>query len=128
MHREKGKRIESLKFVLQRVAGIATTLEPSGISVRFLNYPQDGKFDNLADMKDIEDKIRKVQFKGDTKLGRVLASKIVEPMVIRKANSGEFKKPLFVVIITDGQVSLTSKDAHWMYSVHGNTHVLCGLP
>lgn len=95
--------IPTLKDTLRRVAEFATILEPGGISVRFLNYDED--FDGLTNAKEIENKVAKVPFSGNTRLGGVLDSKIVQPMIIQKVRKQEFRKPLFVVLITDGQVS-----------------------
>ena len=97
----------TLQDTLRRVAHFATILEPNGISVRFLNYQgARGEFDDLKSAEEIERKIAKVPFDGGTRLGEVLADDIVQPMIIEKVSKGIFRKPLFVVIITDGQVSL----------------------
>jgi len=95
--------IPTLKDTLSRVAEFATILEPGGISVRFLNYHED--FDGLVSAKEIEEKVAKVPFSGETKLGTVLNKKIVQPMIIEKVRKQKLKKPVFVVLITDGQVS-----------------------
>jgi hypothetical protein len=97
------ERIPTLKDTLRRVAEFATILEPGGISVRFLNYDED--FDGLANAKEIEKKVAKVPFSGNTRLGEVLDCKIVQPMIIQKVRKKKLKKPVFVVLITDGQVS-----------------------
>jgi hypothetical protein len=106
------QRIPALKDTLKRVAEIATILEPSGIAVRFLNYNSDRKFDNLVSIEDIQAKVEAVKFEGCTKLGTVLDRKIVQPMIIRKAISKSFEKPVIVVIITDGEVSITDTMKH----------------
>ncbi|KAI9854542.1 MAG: hypothetical protein M1813_000955 [Trichoglossum hirsutum] len=98
-----GERISALKDTLQHVAEIATCLEPSGISVRFLNHKQDTGFNNLTDLRDIENMIDSVNFRGGTQLGRALESKIIQPMVIQKAKDESFKKPLITIVITDGE-------------------------
>jgi hypothetical protein len=94
--------IPTLKDTLRRVAEFATILEPRGISVRFLNHGED--FDGLANANEIEMKVAKVPFSGNTRLGEVLDDKIVQPMVIQKVRERKFKKPVLVVLITDGQV------------------------
>ena len=95
--------IPTLKDTLRRVAEFATILEPTGISVRFLNYNED--FNGLVDAKEIEERVAKVPFSGGTRLGEVLDYKIVQPMVIQKVREQRLKKPVLVVLITDGKVS-----------------------
>jgi hypothetical protein len=95
--------IPTLKDTLRRVAEFATILEPMGISVRFLNHHED--FNGLVDAKEVEEKVSKVPFFGTTRLGEVLDYKIVQPMIIQKVRERRLKKPVLVVIITDGQVS-----------------------
>ena len=99
--------IPALQNTLLRVARFATILEPKGLSVRFLNYHEDatGECDNLVNPEEVEKIFMKVSFSGDTRLGGVLSSKIVQPMIIQKAAEKHLEKPVFVVIITDGEVS-----------------------
>ncbi len=101
-------RIWALKDTLRRVAEFATILTPEGISVRFLNHRDDnnGQFDNLKTVEEIERQIATVEFNGDTRLGEHLDSKIVQPMIIQKAAAETLTKPVIVVLITDGEVSL----------------------
>lgn len=102
-------RVPILKDTLQRVAQFATKLEPTGISLRFLNYPYDqrGGFDNLGAVSEIMDKTERVYEVqgGGTQLGTMLNTKVVQPMIINKVNSGNFRKPIIVILITDGEVS-----------------------
>lgn len=102
-------RVPILKDTLRRVAEFATKLEPAGISLRFLNYPHDeqSSFDALNSVAEIMGKTEQV-YKlngGATQLGTKLNAKVVQPMVIDKVNSGEFRKPIIVILITDGEVS-----------------------
>lgn len=102
------QHIPALKETLQRVAHFATRLQPKGISIRFLNHDEGTgrRYDNLTNAHDIEMKVANVPFHGGTRLGEMLDEKIVQPMVINKIRSGKLERPIFVVIITDGQVSL----------------------
>lgn len=108
--KKKPDRIEALNDTLQRAASAVTTLDPSGIFIRFLNYPDDegGAFDHMQASDRI---LRKVQdayngkYDTSTKLGTKLQEKIVEPLVLEKMDRGEFRKPLMVFLITDGIVS-----------------------
>lgn len=106
MHEED--RIPALRDILGRVAMFATILSPDGISVRILNYDEDtgGRWDNLKTVDEIERRMRQVNYVGDTRLGSLLWSKVVMPMILDKAQRRTLKKPVIVVIITDGEASL----------------------
>ena len=90
---------------LQKVAEFVTILQPEGMTVRFLNASQDGTFNNLKSVQDICRVINEVTLGSGSRLGTVLDSKIIQPMIIQKARSDEFRKPVIVVVITDGSVS-----------------------
>lgn len=97
-----GNRIEVLEDTCQRVADIATFLQPQGISLRFLN--SSGNFDGLVHKEDIKKKVHSVQYDGVTQLGTMLQSKIIQPFIVDKINTKNFTKPLITIIITDGCV------------------------
>ncbi|KAF2184563.1 hypothetical protein K469DRAFT_666366 [Zopfia rhizophila CBS 207.26] len=100
-------RIPALRDTLGRVTAIATVLSPDGISVRTLNSSQDvcGGWDNLKTVEDVNNRMDSVSYRGDTRLGTILRDKILDPMVLNKAKSGSLKKPVIVVIITDGKAN-----------------------
>lgn len=98
-------RLGVLQDTLQRVAKFATILQPEGISLRFLNYDNDGDFDELKEEKDIMSIVKSVNASNGTPLGEKLDKKIVQPMIIDKAIAGCLEKPVIVVIITDGEAS-----------------------
>ncbi|RVD86429.1 uncharacterized protein DFL_004705 [Arthrobotrys flagrans] len=104
---EEGEdRITPMKDTLGRISEIATVIEPSGISVRFLNYEEDSiGWDNMKSRDYIHDRFSEVEddWGGRTLLGTRLDQKIIQPMVIDKMRNGTFEKPLIVVVITDGQ-------------------------
>jgi hypothetical protein len=102
-----GNRITALQETVKRVSEFATYLEPSGMSIRFLNFEQDGNFNNLADVNDIMQKVQMVDYDGTTKLGQWLQIKIVGPMILEKAENNTLQKPVIVAVITDGEVSLS---------------------
>ncbi|KAI9861884.1 MAG: hypothetical protein M1813_004952 [Trichoglossum hirsutum] len=102
---ELENRKQMLVNTIRQVATFATVLEPSGITVRFVNHDEDSTFDNMVDVGDIIAKVRKVDFRGDTKLGTMLDRKVVQPMIIQRAKERTLKKPVIVVIITDGEPS-----------------------
>lgn len=103
-----GNRIPTLVKTLQSVADWATRLEPTGISLRFLNYENDGdgKFDNLVELEQIKDMCYLVQFEGGTDLGAILRKKIFKRRLLEQKRVG-VNKPLIVAIITDGEASPT---------------------
>jgi hypothetical protein len=94
-----------LKDTLQRVVKFATILQPEGISLRFLNYSDDGGFDDLKEESLIMSIVESVKVSNGTPLGEKLDRKIVQPMIIDKAVAGCLEKPVIVVIITDGEAS-----------------------
>ena len=104
----QAKRRAALEDTLQRVAKFATKLEPSGMSIRFLNFSQDREFNNLNDVEDIMRKVRAVDYDGPTRLGQILYFKIVVPLVFQKEGQNTFTKPIIVMVITDGEVSMTN--------------------
>jgi hypothetical protein len=101
-------RIPALQETLRRVAEFATKLEPSGISIRFINFAQDGNFDHLTEMDDIIQKSQMVAYNGSTRIGQMLQFKVVGP-ILRKANDNSLSKPVIVAVITDGEVSLSGR-------------------
>jgi uncharacterized protein YegL len=98
-----GSRIPALQETVKNVAELATKLDPSGISIRFLNYDQDTNFDNLTSVDDIQLKTKIVPYSGDTRLGQKLQTKIVNHITERARNNA-LVKPVIVAIITDGEV------------------------
>ncbi|PGH05596.1 hypothetical protein AJ79_06763 [Helicocarpus griseus UAMH5409] len=97
---QNGNRIEVLEDTCQRVAEIATLLQPQGISLRFLN--SDKKSDGLANKDDVSKKVHDVSYDGFTPLGTSLETKVVKPFILDRINTGKLKKPLITIIITDG--------------------------
>ena len=101
-------RFVALEDTLRRVATFATILSPDGISVRMLNYSGDeqGWWDNLKTVGDVNRRMDEINYDGGTPLGTRLSSKILEPMILSKAKYGSLKKPVIIVIITDGEESI----------------------
>jgi hypothetical protein len=97
---ENAKRIATLERALQQVADIYTLANPSGIkSVRFLNHRQ-GKAN--VKKEDVPGVIGRCAWIGLTMMGSELRRKILLPFVLKDVAA--MKKPLLVMIITDGQV------------------------
>jgi hypothetical protein len=97
-------RIPALEDTLERVLKFATLLSSAGISVRVLNGGDDSSWNGLTRVSDVMKKMSKVHYGGWTRIGDELWHKILTPLVIKKAKKGELKRPLMVIIITDGEV------------------------
>jgi hypothetical protein len=99
----RGNRIPALQETVKNIAKWATQLEPSGISIRFLNYKSDTNCDHLTSADNIEQIVRMVPYSGSTRLGQKLQSKVVGP-ITKKAKDNALLKPVIVAIVTDGKV------------------------
>jgi hypothetical protein len=108
---EEGSRIKDLRLILERVAFAATLFDADGISVRFMNTDLGHMRDNngrplqdgVANESQIESIMRGVQFKGLTPMGTKLRQKVIDEIVLSRAQSGQLRKPVLVITITDGQ-------------------------
>ncbi|EEH38507.2 hypothetical protein PAAG_08234 [Paracoccidioides lutzii Pb01] len=98
---ENGDRIKDLKLILNRVTYAATLFDDDGIQIRFMNSDVQG--DNIRGEQQIEQLINNIQFKGLTPMGTSLRNKVLEPLVLRPARSGQLRKPVLVITVTDGQ-------------------------
>ncbi|KAL1953097.1 hypothetical protein VTO42DRAFT_3598 [Malbranchea cinnamomea] len=98
---ENGERIKDLKLILSRVAYAASLFDEDGIQVRFMNSNEQGN--NIRSEQQVEELVQRVQFKGLTPMGTNLRNKVLEPLVLAPARSGQLRKPVLVITITDGQ-------------------------
>lgn len=98
---ENGSRVDDLKFILSKVAGIATLFDDDGVVVRFINSNPNGG-DGIRDGADVESLVAKVPFRGSTPLGEKLDAKVIQPLVLDQAYRGTMAKPVLVLTITDG--------------------------
>ena len=98
---ENGERIDDLKMILQRVAFAASLFDDDGIQVRFMNSNVQGN--NVRSDAEVQGLIQQVQFKGLTPMGTQLRQKVVDPLVVQPARSGQLRKPVLIITITDGQ-------------------------
>ena len=89
-----------LKGILQAAAFATSLFDEDGFSVRFLNSGIKG--DNIKSEQEAMTLLDNVVFNGETPLAGALQHKILGPML------ENLKKPLHVIIITDGVVCLTS--------------------
>ena len=99
-----GTRIPSLKTFLRHVLKISSVYLNEGLSIRWLN--SQSRHDGVKADLDLVQLIDRNPFKGDTLIGNALRSKILEPLVMEPARGGRLEKPVMVLIITDGMVSL----------------------
>ncbi|KAJ9123059.1 hypothetical protein QFC22_001248 [Naganishia vaughanmartiniae] len=97
---EGGERIDDLKLIMSRVAYATSLFDQDGIQVRFMNSRVEGNGINseAAALRLLE----QVRFSGLTPLGTQLDAKIIQPLLLAPARSGQLKKPLLIVILTDG--------------------------
>ncbi|OJD16866.1 hypothetical protein AJ78_03010 [Emergomyces pasteurianus Ep9510] len=98
---EGGERIKDLKLILSRVTYAATLFDDDGIQIRFMNSTVEGN--NIRNEQQIEHLISTIKFAGLTPMGTSLRNRVLEPLVLRPARSGQLKKPVLVITITDGQ-------------------------
>ncbi|KZF26662.1 hypothetical protein L228DRAFT_16400 [Xylona heveae TC161] len=108
---EKGSRIDDLKLILNRVAYAATLFDQDGVTVRFMNHnlvddpraPPERTGNNIRTEEEVERLVSGVHFKGLTPMGTSLRDKILRPLVLAKAETGQLTKPVLIITITDGQ-------------------------
>lgn len=101
---ENGERIQDLKLILSRVAYAASLFDDDGIQVRFMNSEEGERNQTpIRTEQDVEQLVARVQFKGLTPMGTSLRNKVLEPLVVAPARSGQLRKPVLVITITDGQ-------------------------
>jgi hypothetical protein len=98
---EGGERIADLKVILSRVAFAASLFDDDGVQVRFMNSPEQGN--GIRNEQQVNDLVARVKFSGLTPMGRELQAKILLPLVLGPARSGQLRKPVLIITITDGQ-------------------------
>jgi len=100
---ENGERIKDLRVIIERVAFAATLFDADGISVRFMNTDLPPNMqDGVSTTSHIDNIMKGVHFKGLTPMGTSLKRKVVDGLVA-KARGGQFRKPVLVITVTDGQ-------------------------
>lgn len=96
-----GGRVRQLKDILARVAIATSHLDEDGIQVRFMNSRVEGN--GIHDEQQVEQLVSQVKFAGLTPLGREMQNKVLGPLVLQPARSGQLQKPVLVITITDGE-------------------------
>ncbi|CAO1631632.1 unnamed protein product [Parajaminaea phylloscopi] len=104
MNSEKGARIEGLRQIIKRAADAAGRMDPDGMEFAWMNAdlaPQDTK---IRSAKDADRQVRQCRFDGRaTPLGHSLEQKVLRPNLMEPLSRGYLKKPVLVIIITDGR-------------------------
>jgi hypothetical protein len=107
-------RIEVMSTTLEHTAEIATKLTPEdGISIRVLNSDRDcddSNWNNCRTVNEVKNTMKRVEYKGMTPLGTQLFKKVVKPLILDRVKAGRLRKPICVVLITDGEVCSKSKN------------------
>ena len=98
---EGGERIADLKVILGKVAFAASLFDEDGVQVRFMNSPEQGN--GIRNEQQVNDMVSRVKFTGLTPMGRELENKILKPLVLGPAQSGQLRKPVLIITVTDGQ-------------------------
>jgi hypothetical protein len=100
---QNGERIETLKNTLKAVAGLYSLVSRGRgiVAVKFLNQRQ-----GYLKVKpgQVSQLIENVTFHALTRMGTELRNKVLNEY----ANVRKMKRPLLVIIITDGEVRVTS--------------------
>ncbi|GAA5912363.1 hypothetical protein JCM8208_003340 [Rhodotorula glutinis] len=105
---ENGERIDDAKMIIGRVAQAATLFDTDGIEVYFLNSQLVGR--NITSEASAQQLVSQIRFSGLTPLGTSLDQKIIQPLLLGPARSGQLRKPLLVVAVTDGAPAGESRD------------------
>lgn len=110
-----GERIKDLRVILSRAVHSAMLFDEDGISIRFINDWEGMNprgFDNIRSEHDLDELMKDVKFRGITPLGRQLRTKVVDDLVVGRARSGQLKKPVLIITITDGQPTEKNNETH----------------
>lgn len=106
---EGGERIQDLRLILSRVSQAASLFDDDGLNVRFMNSSVEGN--HIRNDAGVDELMRRIQFKGLTPMGTSLRQKVLEPLVLGPARSGQLRKPVLIITVTDGQPAGESSTA-----------------
>lgn len=99
---EGGRRITALQTFLTRIADVTSHFDTDGFAIRWLNHCQTK--DNIKSASQVSGIVDNNPFYGWTMLGTAMRNKILDPFVLEPAYAQALKKPVLVMIITDGEV------------------------
>nr|XP_001388510.2 hypothetical protein ANI_1_2130014 [Aspergillus niger CBS 513.88] len=102
MRKDRGTRIRALEETCQRVAEIASAVHEQDVYLRFLNNAEDRHLNKLSP-NEIQGQMKKIKYSGLTRLGTVLRTKIVEPLIYDPVINGLSAKPVITIVVTDGR-------------------------
>ncbi|GJN93992.1 hypothetical protein Rhopal_007055-T1 [Rhodotorula paludigena] len=105
---ENGSRIDDAKLIIGRIAFAASLFDHDGIQVFFMNSPTVGN--NITSEQQAQQLVSNIRFSGLTPLGTALDQKIVQPLLLGPARSGQLRKPLLIVGVTDGAPGGEARD------------------
>ncbi|KAK9454234.1 hypothetical protein V1511DRAFT_503134 [Dipodascopsis uninucleata] len=105
---ENGERIDDLKLIMSRVAYAVSLFDSDGIEIRFMNSQISGS--GIRSEADALRLLDGLNFSGMTPLGTNLEKKVISPLFIGPLQSGQLRKPVLVIAITDGQPAGESAD------------------
>jgi len=101
---EQGERIKDLRLILERVAFAGTLFDEDGIEIRFMNEDLPAQqLSGIRNDQQIGQIMNNKRYKGLTPFGTELRKKVIDQILIPRLNSGQMKKPLLIISITDGQ-------------------------
>ncbi|CAZ85854.1 unnamed protein product [Tuber melanosporum] len=93
--------IDELKFILSNVAFATGLFDQDGFSVRFMNSNVQG--DNIRTEQQAAALVDQVRFEDVTPLATSLKNKILDQFIYGQEQRNSLKKPVLVIIITDGR-------------------------
>ncbi|PYH98228.1 hypothetical protein BO71DRAFT_345548 [Aspergillus ellipticus CBS 707.79] len=113
----------AMKDTLRHLVTISSLLLPKGITIQFLNANNDGRdvYHDITDGSQVDKIFQTVELLkvknlwGSSGLGEVVNKKVLHPMIIRKAQAKELKRPVITIMISDAKPS-SRKDGEMVKS------------
>lgn len=99
-NKDGSSRFFVLTEVCKTISFFSTLMDEDGISLRFLHNKNEG--DNLKTFEEIQNLMSKVSPSGSTPIGKKIKTRIFERMISKNLTEGTLKKPVLLIIITDG--------------------------
>ena len=94
------ERTDDLLFIVSQVADIATRFDKDGISLR--TFKNTLSADKLTSVDKVQKEISKMKYNGGTPMGSGINKFVLEPLVYKPAARQSLRKPVLVIVITDG--------------------------